>query len=115
MSDWYDNIHRHADDPRNVIERVKEILGDWYEVRAMYDILTLTNTYHIYNSSSGVTVRVDITDEMVNELGASLPEFIANRVRVETIKREADEPLCLPPPKPTPLVLYFKSKEENNE
>ena len=27
MSDWYDNIYRHATDPGNIIERVKELLG----------------------------------------------------------------------------------------
>jgi hypothetical protein len=119
MSDWYNNIFCHATDPRNVIERVEEMLGDWYDVRAMYDVATLTNTYHIYNASSGVTVRVDITDKMVNELGLLLPEFIAQRVRVETLKheneklkKEVDEPLFTSPSKPTPLVLYFKSKEK---
>lgn len=124
MSDWYDNIYRHATDPRNVIERVKEILGDWYDVRAMYYPEILTNVYHIHNSSSGVTVRVDITDEMANELGLLIPDFIATRVRVETLKHEneklkneVDEPLHpLPSPsKPTPLVLYFKSKEKKDE
>lgn len=119
MSDWYDNIYRHVTDPRNVIERVKEILGDWYDVRAMYYPEMLTNIYHIYNSSSGVTVRVDITEKMANELGLLIPDFIATRVRVETLKqeneklkKEVDEPLYPPPSKPTPLVLYFKSKEK---
>lgn len=121
MSDWYDNIHCHAKDPKNVIERVKEILGDRYDVWAMYDPEVLTNTYHIHNSSSGVTVRVDITDEMAINLGLLIPDFIATRVRVETLKqeieklkKEVDEPLCPPPSKPTPLVLYFKSKEEKD-
>lgn len=115
MGDLYDDIYRHATDPRNVIERVKEILGDGYDVQVMYDVITLTNIYRIYNSSSGVTVRVDIDNGTANELGLSLPEFIVHRVRVETLKREVDEPLCPPPSKPTPLVLYFKSKEKNNE
>ena len=93
-----------------MIARVEETLGDWYNVRAMYYPEILTNVYHIYNSSSGVTVRVDITDEMAKELGLLLPEFIVNRVRIETMKKEADE-LLPTPSKPTPLIAYFNSKE----
>lgn len=112
MSDFMDNIIRSASDPRNVIARVEEILGDWYNVRAIYYPEILTNVYHIYNSSSGVTVRVDITEKMTEELGLLLPEFIVNRVRVETMKEEADKPLTFPKPtKPTPLIAYFNSKE----
>ena len=49
MSDLYDNIYRHATDPKNVIERVKEILGDGYHVQATYYPDMLTNAYSIYN------------------------------------------------------------------
>ena len=116
MSDFMDNIIRSESDPRNVIARIKEILGDWYDVRAIYYPEILTNIYHIYNSSSGITVRVDITEKMADELGLLLPEFIVNRVRVETmketLKKQVDEPLTFPKPtKPTPLIAYFNSKE----
>lgn len=116
MSDWYYNIFCHAKDPRNVIERVKEILGDWYEIWAMYYPEKLTNTYHIHNSSSGVTVRVDITDELAINLGLSLPDFIATRVRVETLKQEHEKlkKEGIEPKFPSPIVAYFNGKEEQD-